>query len=370
MSQPQLEIQLIALVVAAACALPGVFLVLRKMAMMSDAISHAILPGIVLAFFVTHDLNHPFLIVAAALTGLVTVVLVELIQRTQLVKEDAAMGLVFPMLFSIGVILISRFAGDVHLDTDAVLLGELAFAPFDRLVVGEMDLGPRALWVMSAILIINFAFILLFFKELKLATFDAGLAATLGFAPAVLHYSLMGLVSVTAVGAFDAVGSILVVALMIGPPAAAYLLTDRLGTMIGLSMGLGILSAIGGYWLAHAMDTSIAGAMAAMVGIVFFTVFLLAPQRGMVALAVRRSRQRWQFAARMLTIHLLHHEGTPEEPQECSIDHLQDHLEWGPAFAERAVRYSKQQAFVQQRNGLLLLTPKGREIAQEALTEF
>ena len=89
MSQPQLEIQLIALVVAAACALPGVFLVLRKMAMMSDAISHAILPGIVLAFFVTHDLNHPFLIVAAALTGLVTVVLVELIQRTQLVKEDA-----------------------------------------------------------------------------------------------------------------------------------------------------------------------------------------------------------------------------------------------------------------------------------------
>ena len=299
----------------------GAFAVLRRQSLLGDAVSHAALPGIAIAFLLTGTKVSALLMLGALVAGWLGTICVMGITRTTRISYDSA-------------------------------------------------LGPRALWVMSAILIINFAFILLFFKELKLATFDAGLAATLGFAPAVLHYSLMGLVSVTAVGAFDAVGSILVVALMIGPPAAAYLLTDRLGTMIGLSMGLGILSAIGGYWLAHAMDTSIAGAMAAMVGIVFFTVFLLAPQRGMVALAVRRSRQRWQFAARMLTIHLLHHEGTPEEPQECSIDHLQDHLEWGPAFAERAVRYSKQQAFVQQRNGLLLLTPKGREIAQEALTEF
>ncbi|MGK0452552.1 MAG: manganese/zinc/iron transport system permease protein, partial [Neolewinella sp.] len=147
MTSAQIEIQLIASLVAIACALPGTFLVLRKMAMISDAISHSILPGIVLGFFITQDLNSPLLIVLAALTGVVTVMLVEFIQRTKLVKEDTAIGLVFPALFSIGVIMIAKNANDVHLDIDAVLLGELAFAPFDRLVAGSTDLGPKSLWV-------------------------------------------------------------------------------------------------------------------------------------------------------------------------------------------------------------------------------
>jgi manganese/zinc/iron transport system permease protein len=135
MTSPQIEIQLIAIVVAVACAIPGVFLVLRKMALISDAISHSILPGIVIGFFITQDLNSPLLILLAALTGLITVVLVEMIQKTGLVKEDTAIGLVFPSLFSIGVIMIAKNANDVHLDVDAVLLGELAFAPFDRLLI-------------------------------------------------------------------------------------------------------------------------------------------------------------------------------------------------------------------------------------------
>ncbi|RMG68597.1 MAG: metal ABC transporter permease, partial [Calditrichaeota bacterium] len=195
MSSIQLEIQLIASVVALACALPGVYLVLRKMAMMSDAISHAILFGIVIAFFVTGDITSPFLIAAAALTGLLTVSLVELIYRTRLVKEDASIGLVFPLLFSIGVILISHYADRVHLDTDAVLLGELAFAPFNRLVIWGIDWGPKALYVMGGILLLNAGFIYFFYKELKLATFDPALAAALGFAPGLIHYLLMGLVS-------------------------------------------------------------------------------------------------------------------------------------------------------------------------------
>ena len=224
MSAAQLEIQLVAVVVAVACAIPGVFLVLRRMALMSDAISHTILLGIVLAFFVVEDLASPILVAGAALTGLVTVLLVELLKRTNLVREDAAIGLVFPVLFSGGVVLISRFAEDVHLDTDAVLLGELAFAPFDRLVVGGYDLGPKALFVLGAILLLNALCIAIFYKELKLTTFDAALAAALGFSPGLVHYLFMTLVSVTAVGAFDAVGSILVVALMIAPPAAADLL--------------------------------------------------------------------------------------------------------------------------------------------------
>lgn len=367
MSIPQLEIQLIAVVVAVACALPGVFLVLRKMAMMTDAISHAILPGIVIGFFVTGHLNSPLLIGAAALTGLLTVVLVELLNRTRLVKEDAAIGIVFPALFSIGVILIARFAGDVHLDTDVVLLGELAFAPFDRLVVGGMDLGPQALYVMGGVGTLNALFIGLFYKELKIATFDAGLAATLGFLPTVLHYVLMGLVSVTAVAAFDAVGAILVVALMVGPPAAAYLLTDRLGRMIGWSVGVGAVSAVAGYWLAHALDASIAGAMASVVGLCFAGAFLLAPQRGLVAAWRRRRRQRWTFAEKMLAIHLLNHEGTPDEAYESRIEHLQEHLGWEARFARQVVRHATRDDLVRRTDGRLRLTDRGRKVADEAV---
>lgn len=289
---PQIEIQLLAAVVAAACALPGVFLILRRMALLSDAISHSVLLGIVLAFFVVRDLGSPVLLLGAAAMGVLTVALVEMMHRTRLVREDAAIGLVFPALFSLGVILISRYAGDVHLDLDAVLLGEIAFAPFDRLVVGGRDLGPRGLWVMGSILLLNAAAITVFYKELKLTTFDAALAAALGFSPAVVHYGFMTLVSITAVGAFDAVGSILVIALMIAPPAAAYLLTDRLSAMLLLSVLIGVSSAISGYWLAHLLDASIAGAMATMAGAHFALALLFAPEQGIVARALRRRRQR------------------------------------------------------------------------------
>ncbi|MBI2862310.1 MAG: metal ABC transporter permease [Chloroflexi bacterium] len=367
MSAPQIEIQLIASVVAVACALPGVFLVLRRMALMSDAISHAILLGIVLGFFVIEDLSSPFLVIAAAVTGVVTVGMIELLNRTRLVREDAAIGLVFPALFSVGVILISHFAGNVHLDTDSVLLGELAFAPFERFIVLGYDLGPRAFHVMAGILLLDLLFIILFYKELKLATFDAGLATALGFSPGLIHYGLMTLVSVTAVGAFDAVGSILVVALMIAPPAAAYLLTDRLSLMIGLSALIGVISAISGYWLAHALDASIAGSIATMAGVLFGLTFLLAPDRGMIAIAHRRARQRWEFAQAMLAIHLLNHEGLPNAAQESRIEHLHEHLRWEPSFAARVVRRAKRQGTVLYQNGYLALTERGRQVARQAI---
>ena len=172
MSSAQLEIQLIACLVAIACAIPGTFLVLRKMAMISDAISHSILPGLVIGFFLTEDLNSPWLILLAAVTGVITVVLVEYIQKTGLVKEDTAIGLVFPALFSIGVILIAKNANDVHLDVDAVLLGELAFAPFDRLIVSGVDIGAKSLWVIGSIVVVTLILLFTFFKELKVSTFD------------------------------------------------------------------------------------------------------------------------------------------------------------------------------------------------------
>ncbi|HEX2091381.1 MAG TPA: metal ABC transporter permease [Longimicrobiaceae bacterium] len=368
MISPEVEIQWIAAVTAAACALPGTFLVLRRMALMSDAISHAILLGIVLAFFVTENIASPLLIAAAAATGVLTVSLVELLHRTRRVREDAAIGLVFPALFSLGVILISRYAGNVHLDVDAVLLGELAFAPFNRWEAGETDLGPRTLWVMGAILLLNATFVGALYKELKLTTFDAALAGALGFAPGLVHYAFMTLVSVTAVGAFDAVGSVLVVALMIAPPAAAYLLTDRLPWMIGLGAGIGVASALAGYWMSYFLDVSIAGSMATMTGVAFVIVFLLAPERGVVALARRRARQRWEFAQTMLAIHLLNHEHSPEEGKENRESHLHEHLSWSPDFAAAVVRRAEGRGLVSRGAGDRLdLTERGRVVAREVM---
>lgn len=361
----QIEVQLVAVVIAAACAIPGVFLVLRRMAMMSDAISHTVLFGIVIGFLVTHNLGSPWLFVGAVLTGVLTVSLVELLNRTRLVKQDAAIGLVFPVLFSLAVILISRFAGNVHLDTDVVLMGELAFVPFDRVVWLGLDLGPRALVVGTGLVLLNLAFVTIFYKELKLATFDAGLAAAFGFMPGLLHYGLMALVSVTAVGAFDAVGSILVVALMIAPPAAAYLLTDRLPRMIGLSVLIGAGSAIMGYWLAHWLDVSIAGSMATMSGVAFGLVFLLAPERGVLAGIRRRTRQKWAFAQQLLTAHLLNHETTFQAEEESRVEHLTRHMLWAPTFASRVVRRAERGGLLQRQGDTLILTERGRQMARQ-----
>lgn len=364
----EIEIQLIAVIVAVSCALPGVFLVLRRMALMSDAISHTVLLGIVLAFFVTGNLASPLLIFGAAATGVLTVALVEAMRNTRLLKEDASIGLVFPALFSIAVILIARFAGNVHLDTDAVLLGELAFAPFRRFTPGGVDLGPLSLWVMGGILVLDILFILLLYKELKLTTFDPALAAALGFSPVLLHYAFMAIVSITAVGAFDAVGSVLVVALMIAPPAAAYLLSDRLPVVLVLSAVLAAVSALAGFWVAWIADASIAGSMAVMAGAVFAMSYLLAPERGVVAQARRRARQRVEFAQLMLTVHLLNHEDTPDAAEENRESHLGRHLRWAPQFARRIVRRAEDREWLQrQADGLLVLTPAGRTIARETL---
>ncbi len=367
MAFPRLEIQLVAALVAAACALPGVFLVLRRMSLLSDAISHSILLGIVIGYFLVRDSTHPLVVAAAAATGVLTVSLTEMIYRTRLLKEDAAVGLVFPVLFSLGVILISRFARDVHIDVDTVLLGELAFAPLNRLTLLGLDL-PRGIWVMGGILLINVAVIAAFYKELKLATFDPALAAALGFSPALLHYGLMSLVSVTAVGAFDHVGSVLVVALMIAPPAAAYLLTESLGRMLIYSAGIGIGSAVAGYWLARWLDVNISGAMAAMTGVAFLLALLLAPDRGLLAGARLRARRRRQFAVEMLLVHLSRHEGTDAEAVENTLTHLMAELKWHPDFARMAVQQAQQEGLITRTNGHLLLTGAGRQMAGHVLT--
>ncbi|TWO33882.1 metal ABC transporter permease [Seonamhaeicola sediminis] len=363
MSSAQLEIQLIASLVAIACAIPGTFLVLRKMAMISDAISHSILPGIVIGFFITQDLNSPLLILLAAVTGIITVILVEYIQKTGLVKEDTAIGLVFPALFSIGVIMIAKNANDVHLDVDAVLLGELAFAPFDRLIISGVDVGPKSLWIIGTILLITIGLLFAFFKELKVSTFDTGLAASLGFSPVAIHYGLMTVSSVTTVGAFDAVGAILVVALMIAPAATSYLLTNELKRMLIYAICFGVFSAISGYWVAHWLDASIAGSITTMLGFLFLAVYLFAPNKGVIAVLYLERQQRTEVSLLTFLLHLKNH----TEERERHVNHLNEHINWQKVRSKTVLDLAHKNNMIQLDKNIVSLTEKGEDFTSQAI---
>lgn len=245
------------------------------MSMTSDAITHTVLLGIVLGFLLTGDLNSPILIIGAGIVGVLTVWFTETLDNTGLVDSDASNGLVFPLLFSVGVILITLCADSVHLDTDSVLLGELAFAPFDRLMVLGKDIGAKSVYFSMLLFALNLIFVLVFYKELNFASFDEIAAKTGGFHPEILHYALMTCASVTAVVAFQWVGSVLVVAFMIAPPAAALLLTKRLSVVLALSCAIGGTAAAWGYKLASTLDVSISGTMAVMTGVIFIIILII-----------------------------------------------------------------------------------------------
>jgi manganese/zinc/iron transport system permease protein len=361
------EICAIIAATAAACSVLGTFLVLRRMALLTDAIGHVLLLGIILAFLVTHDLSSPWLVIGAAAIGLLTVALVEAVSKSRLVKEDAAIGLVFPALFALGVILTTYYARDIHLDVDAVLLGTPELAPDNRAIVGGRDLGPLPLLVLSGMLLLNATFVAVLFKELKLSTFDAALATSLGFMPAVLHYSLMGLVSLTAVTAFDAVGPVLVVGFFVVPPATAYLLTDRLGYMLLLGVAIAIFGGVAGTTIAHFFEITIPGTAAVLMGFLFAVAFVASPRHGLITQATHRVRQRREFFDKMLAIHLFQHEGTPAEPEESRLATLHRHMNWPPKQAERVAERLVSRGWAEQRDDRLVLTLVGRDTATSAI---
>lgn len=214
---------LLAVVTALACALPGVFVVLRKNSMLVDAISHAILPGIVVGYFFTHNLDSPLLILGAALAGLVVVLGSEWLTRTGLLTGDAPQGLIFPALFAGGVIMVTMNFANIHLDTHAVLVGDLNLAAWQQLMIGDVSIGPSYLYVMLGVLAVNVVFLAAFYPKLAITTFDTEFATSLGIRASRLNTAFMFLVSLTVTAAFHAAGAILVLALMIVPPATAYL---------------------------------------------------------------------------------------------------------------------------------------------------
>lgn len=277
-----INILLVASITSIACSIPGVFLVLRGSTMVSDAITHTILLGIVLAYFIVHDLSSPLLIIGATLFGLLTVWLIESLHRTRIVSLDASIGIIFPFLFSIAIVLINLYASHVHLDTDAVLMGQIGFTPFIRTTLLGIDLGPKAFWKMFIIFLINCLVIWSIFKSLVVTTFDPEYAKTLGIRTTLVHYLLMTLVSLTAVAAFEVAGSILVVGFMVGPGLTSYFLFDRLHQVLISSVLISIINSLMGVSLAYQFDTSFNGMIAVVTGITALLAILFSPKKGII----------------------------------------------------------------------------------------
>ena len=275
--------------VAASCGLLGCFLLLRKMTMVGDAISHAVLPGIVIAYLITDSRASFPMLVGAAIFGVLTTILIEFFSKMGKLQEDAAIGVSFTWLFSVGVILISFFAGQVDLDQECVLYGEIAYVPLDIILLDNgISLGPEAVWMLGGNLLLVIIILVFGYKGLLITSFDDILAASLGISTVFWHYLLMSLVSLTTVFSFESVGAIMVVAFLIGPPSVAYLLTDHLPSMLWIAVTAGIISASAGYFLAVFINGSISGAMASMIGIEFILAFLFSPKNGFLMKKVKK----------------------------------------------------------------------------------
>ncbi len=260
---------------AIACALPGVFLVLRKMAMMGDAISHAVLPGLALAFLFTGSRVSVWMLIGAIGTGLFTALFTQWIARFGEFHRGAAMGVVFTSLFALGLLLISNAAEHVDLDPGCVLYGAIELAPLDRITLLGAEI-PRAAAVLGGVALANLLIIALFFKELRLTAFDGSYADASGISSEFLHYLLMTLVALTAVAAFETVGSIIVIAMLVVPSATALLVTHRLSHILWLSSLMGVCAAGLGHVAAILLPkifdlpaTNSAGMMAVAAGMFF-----------------------------------------------------------------------------------------------------
>ena len=328
------------------------------MAMMSDAISHAVLLGIVIAVFAVGGRETIPVIVGGVLAGILTVSLVEILYRSGKLKQDSSIGIVFPFLFAIGVILVSQ-AGNVHIDAQHVLYGSIEFAPFDTLYVDEINIGSKSLWVLGILAIANVSFIAILYKELKISTFDASIAVSVGLMPVLVHYLLMIMVATTAVVAFESVGAILVIAFFIVPAASAYLLTDRLSIMILLSVALGIISGVTGYLFAILFDVSIAGSMATMAGLIFGMIWVFAPNRGLISRWRRTSMQRFEIDVGVMLTHI---DSEIKSHRKISSSDISDALGWTIAYSNKICEFALEKKLAEKNEqGNLLLTEKGQK---------
>lgn len=271
---PTLAIALTAVFTAVSCALLGAFLVLRKMTMVGDAISHAVLPGIAVAYWLSQSRASLWMFLGAAAVGVLATIIIELLRKKLKVQSDASIGMTFTTLFALGVILITFWSDSVDLDQECVLYGEIAYVPFNTWSFGGLNMGPIALWSSGLLLFAVLAYTFIGFKGLKMSSFNEDYAAVLGIGVAAWNLSLMAMVSFATVVSFESVGAILVVALLVVPAATAYLLVEKLHLLLIGAGSIALLAALGGYALSRWMDTSIAGTVATLLGVQFLIVLL------------------------------------------------------------------------------------------------
>ncbi|MBM4109338.1 MAG: iron ABC transporter [Phycisphaerae bacterium] len=346
-----------AAVCSVACAIPGCFLVLRRQSLLGDAISHAILPGLAGAFLLTGSRDPWWMLLGAGAVGLATAALSGVLHRRGRVPPDAAMGVVFSVFFALGVVLISLAAARVDLDPGCVLYGTLEIVAFDTLSVAGVEV-PRVLVTLSVVLLVNAALVAAFFKELKVASFDPALATAMGFSAGLIHYALMTATAATAVVSFEAVGSVLVVAMLVAPGATAHLLTDRLGRLVAIACLSAGLSAFVGYLVALGLNTSVAGSVATIAGGQFLLAVLLAPRHGVGARAVARRLLSLRIDREDVlgTLYRRHESGAASGAE----------LAWAipdPRRAARAVRALRRRGLL-ERADPLRLTPAGLDAAR------
>jgi len=375
---------------AVACAVLGNFLVLRRMSLMGDAISHAVLPGLVAAFLLFGTRAWPAMFVGAAATGIATVLLVELVRRLARLESGAAMGVVFSVLFALGVLLMHRAAArNVDLDANCVLNGQLEhvfwfppdqwseFWTIDTFVGGvDPDTGvrsgglPRQVWTLAVVALLAILFVTAFFKELRLAAFDPRLATTLGFRASWLHVLLMSFVAIAVVASFEAVGSILVIAMLICPPATARMLTDRLSTQIVVSILIAIVCGVGGYalavtapvWLGPRNDLSASGMMTVVAGGLLTAAIVFGPRHGVLA----RQWHRQRLAARVAredALAILWRLAERGRAPALEPSSLRSALGGGLA-ARLGIRLALNAAEVERSNGAIALTESGEAKAR------
>ncbi len=367
-----IEIVLIMVFTSVACALPGVYLVLRKWSMMGDAISHSVLLGIVLAYLLYRDLNSPYLLIGASIFALVSVYCVELLSKISRAKMDSALGITFTFFFSVAVIIVSRFLSNSHIDIDMVLLGEVAFAPLRRITVWGISL-PYSLIQMAVICILNCLIIVFLHRGLKVSSFDQNFARVAGFSLIFFQIVLMTMVSFSTVAAFDAVGAVLVVSFLVTPAATAYFFTDRLSMMMLLTAIIAIFTSILGSILALRFNVPYSGAVASVAGVLFFLAFCF-NRRGLLYSVLSRRRLKKQFQSDLLILHLYNHreESDPNFLSELGQHSILRHLNWTAAklktYKDRLIKEGLVE--IDSDNHIFYLTDMGMQYAEKIRKEY
>jgi len=271
---PTLAIALTAIFTAISCAVLGAFLVLRKMTMVGDAISHAVLPGIAIAYLLSQSRASLPMFLGAALVGVFATVIIEILSKKLKVQSDASIGMTFTTLFALGVVLITYWSDKVDLDQECVLYGEIAFVPFNTWTLAGQSMGPIALWSSGILLLLVLIYTFAGYKGLLMSSFNEDYAAVLGIGVVAWNLSLMSMVSIATVVSFESVGAILVVALLVAPAATAYLISQKLKPMILLAALFGLSGSLLGYLMSAQLDTSIAGGIATILGVQFALILL------------------------------------------------------------------------------------------------